>query len=278
MNAQEKTVRRPVDIYIVGLGIRNVQQITREAEQAVRLSKKVFTVDAGFGIDEFLRTLCPDVRSMLDHYEEGGDRLRTYRAMAAEVVDAAVDDAPVCFATYGHPKIYVYPSQLIEQAASLLGLTVRILPGISALDTIITDLSLDPGPHGLQMYEATDLLARERPLQPEVPCLLWQVSAVETAMYTTKRGNAERYRRLQDYLLRTYPTDHEVTMVLSSTYALLEPLKETFPLGELARLLARGLQVGTLYIPPLKERPISNPDILNDAFNADHLERITAAS
>lgn len=270
--------RRPVDIYVVGLGIRNVQQITREAEQAVRLSKKVFTVDAGFGIDEFLRTLCPDVRSMLDQYEEGGDRLRTYRAMAAEVLDAALTDSPVCFAAYGHPKVYVYPTDLIEKAAPLFGLTVRVLPGISALDTIITDLGLDPGPHGLQMYEATDLLARERPLQPDVPCLLWQVSAVETAMYSTKRGNARRYRRLQDYLLRTYPADHPVTMVLSSTYALLEPLKETFPLGELADLLARGLQVGTLYIPPAEERPILNTDILYDAFNAEYLERITEPS
>ncbi|MFF2658645.1 SAM-dependent methyltransferase [Kitasatospora sp. NPDC058032] len=270
--------RRPVDIYITGLGIRNVSQITREAEQAMRLSRKVFTVDAGFGIDEYLKTLSPEVHSMLGHYQEGGDRLRTYRAMAAEVVHAALDASPVCFATYGHPKVYVYPTDLIEKAAPLLGLTVRTLPGISALDTIITDLDLDPGPRGLQMYEATDLLARERPLQPDVPCLLWQVSAVETAMYSTKRGNSERYRRLQDYLLRTYPAGHQVTMVLSSTYALLEPLKETFSLGELADLLARGLQVGTLYIPPAEERPVRNPDILRDAFDAKHLQRITASA
>ncbi|WP_042370301.1 SAM-dependent methyltransferase [Streptacidiphilus neutrinimicus] len=272
------TARRPVDIYIVGLGIRNVQQITREAEQAIQLSKKVFTVHAGFGLDEFLKTLCPDVRSLVGKYEEGGDRLRTYRAMAAEVLNAALDDSPVCFASYGHPKIYVYPTNLIEKAAPLLGLTVRVLPGISALDTILADLGLDPGPNGLQMYEATDLLARERPLQPDVPCLLWQVSAVESAMYSTKRGNAERYRRLQDFLVRTYPPGHQLTMVLSPTYALLEPLKETFPVGELAERLARGLQIGTLYIPPTHERAISNPDLLREAFEAEHLDRITTAS
>ena len=67
-------------------------------------------------------------------------------------------------------------------------------------------------------------------------------------------------------------------MVLSSTYALLEPVTETFPLGQLADLLARGLQVGTLYIPPSQERPVHNPDILRDAFDTEHLERITAPS
>ncbi|MFF2951507.1 SAM-dependent methyltransferase [Kitasatospora sp. NPDC057965] len=270
--------RRPTDIYVVGLGIRNVSQITREAEQAMRMSKKIFTVAGGFGIDEYLTTLSPNVHSMLDKYKEGGNRLHTYRAMAAEVVHAALDDSPVCFATYGHPKIYVYPTDLIEKSAPLLGLAVRTLPGISALDTIITDLGLDPGPHGLQMYEATDLLARERPLQPDVPCLLWQVSAVETAMYSTKRGNSERYRRLQDYLLRTYAAEHQVTMMLSSTYALVEPLKETFSLGELADVLAHGLQVGTLYIPPTEERSVRNPEVIRDAFDAEHLKRITEST
>ena len=53
-----------------------------------------------------------------------------------------------------------------------------MLAGVSSLDTMFIDLDLDPAYDGLQMYEATDLLVKQRPLQPDVPCLLWQVGAV----------------------------------------------------------------------------------------------------
>jgi uncharacterized protein YabN with tetrapyrrole methylase and pyrophosphatase domain len=275
MNGTE--LRRAVDIYVVGLGIKAVQHITREAEEAIRSSRRVLFVDGGFGVEEFLQTLCQSTSSLLGHYQEWGDRRRTYRAMAAEVLDAALDDPPVCFAHYGHPGIYVYPTRLVEEGAAQLGLTVSALPGISAFDTIVTDLGIDPGPNGLQMYEATDVLARARPLQPDVPCLLWQVGTLETALYTAKRGNAERFIRLQRYLLQTYPEDHEVTMILSSAYQLLEPWKETYPLKDLAERLANGLQHGTMYIPPVKIRRVRDAALLRDVYNPKHLEKVTEA-
>ncbi|GAA5196500.1 SAM-dependent methyltransferase [Rugosimonospora acidiphila] len=269
-------INRGTDIYIVGLGIKTIQHITREAEQAMRCCTKVFFVDDGFGVEEFISSLGAEARPMMHLYQEGGERRRTYVAMAASVLDAALDEGPVCFASYGHPQVYVHPTRLIQEGAALLGLTVRVLPGISALDTIITDVGLDPGPQGLQMYEATDVLARARPLQPDVPCLLWQVSAVETGLYSRQRGNAARFARLQRHLLTIYPPEHQVTMVLSANYQLLDAWQESFPLGELAERLAEGLQAGTLYIPAVRPRPITDIGLLREANDPEHLRRITA--
>jgi uncharacterized protein YabN with tetrapyrrole methylase and pyrophosphatase domain len=273
-----KEDQKPFDIYIVGLGIMSIHHITREAEEAIKASKQVFFVDPGFGVREFLQTLCPKVTSLLDSYKEGEDRIHAYRAMAMNVVDAALEQSPISFATYGHPWVYVYPTFLIKRAAELLDLKVKIVPGISTFDTVIVDLGIDPGSHGFQMYEATDLLLKERPLQPDVPCLLWQVAAVETALFTNHRGNAERFMRLQQYLLKYYPAEHSVTLVLSSTFPLIDPLKETFPLNELARQLEKGLQSGTLYIPPLEERGIRNHSLLQQAYDQEHLKRISSSS
>jgi uncharacterized protein YabN with tetrapyrrole methylase and pyrophosphatase domain len=273
-----QTSPRAVDIYVVGLGIKAIQHITREAEDAMRRSTSILYVDAGFGVEEYLQTLCPNTRCLLDHYQEMGDRRRTYRGMAAEVLDAALDDPPVCFATYGHPGIYVYPTRLITDGAAALGMAVQVMPGISALDAIITDLKLDPGPQGLQMYEATDVLARTRPLQPDVPCLLWQVGALESALYSAKRGNPQRFLRLQRYLLRTYPEDHLVTMISSSTYQLLEPSMDTFPLSELAERVAQASQSGTLYIPAVGDRRVRDTELLRDVYDPEHLKKITAPS
>lgn len=266
------------DIYIAGLGIMSVRHITREAEEAIKVSKQVFFVDPGFGVEEFLQTLCSKTTNLLPHYRVGVDRKLTYKAMATQVIEAALEDSPVCFATYGHPQVYVYPTYLIKQAAALLDLNVHIIPGISAIDTILIDVGIDPGPQGLQMYEATDVLVRERPFQPDVPCLLWQVASLESALYSDQRGNSERFLRLEQYLLQIYPAEHPVTMVLSSTYPLLDPLKETFPLRELSSRLAQGLQSGTLYIPPIEQRTIRNQKLLREVYDEAHMREITSLS
>ncbi len=264
------------DVYVVGLGIRAIQQITREVEEAMRRSTAVFFVDDGFGVQEHIESLGTEAVPLLDLYGEGSERRGTYVRMAARVLDRALDSPPVCFASYGHPTVYVRPTTLIQRGAAALGLEVSVLAGVSALDAIMVDLNLDPGPEGLQMYEATDALARRRPLQPDVPCLLWQISAVENGLYTRRRALAERFVRLQRYLLDVYPPEHEATMVLSASYQLLPAWKETLPLGELAERLAAGLQAGTLYIPPVAPRPVSDDDVVRDAYDAARLERLSA--
>jgi uncharacterized protein YabN with tetrapyrrole methylase and pyrophosphatase domain len=266
----------PFDIYIVGLGIQGVRQMTREAEAAIRESTAVFVVDTGFGVHEYLRSLCPHIVDLLPLYQEGKSRDIIYRKMAAAVIQAALQDAPVTFATYGHPMMFSFPPTLIRRAGALLGLRTHTMPGISALDTLILDLGFDPGTEGLQMYEATDILIRERPLQPDVPLLLWQVAAVETGLFTGARGNAKRFHRLQEYLLRFYPEEHQVTMALSSSFPLVDSLTESFPLRELATRLAIGSQSGTLFVPPASRRPVAQDQILQQAYDPGHLKEITS--
>ena len=68
----------------------------------------------------------------------------TYRKMAAIVVTAAIDHPPVCFASYGHPLIFCYPTTLLRRAARLLNLRFEVVAGVSALDTLLVDLELRP--------------------------------------------------------------------------------------------------------------------------------------
>jgi uncharacterized protein YabN with tetrapyrrole methylase and pyrophosphatase domain len=145
----------PFDIGIVGTGIVGTHQLTREAEAVIRRCQRTFVIASGYGIAEYLATLCPEVTDLGILYELGKNRLPTYHRMAAEVVSAAVDDPPVCLATYGHPWVYCHPTTLINQAAPLLGLRVEVFPGISAFDTLLVDLGTDIAFNGIQMYEAT---------------------------------------------------------------------------------------------------------------------------
>src|SRR5437879_2080979 len=122
-----------VDIYIAGLGMIAVRQITREVESVLRRSQEILFLDHGFGVKEYLETLCPKVTDLFPmSYREDESRISAYDLMSAHVLSAALDHPPVAFAIYGHPKIYVYPTTQITEAGKVLGLHVQVLPGISS--------------------------------------------------------------------------------------------------------------------------------------------------
>jgi uncharacterized protein YabN with tetrapyrrole methylase and pyrophosphatase domain len=140
------------DLWIAGLGIQTVNQITREVEQALRASREILYLDTGVATKSYLEGLCARVTSLFEQsYSEDQPRLSAYEHMAVCVVDAALDHPPVAFAIHGHPLIAVHPSFLVLEIANALGLRVEVLPGISAIDTLFADLRIDPVVHGVQM-------------------------------------------------------------------------------------------------------------------------------
>ena len=239
----------PFDIGIVGTGIVGTHQLTRESEEVIRRSNHTFVIASGYGITEYVESLCERVTDLGHLYEPGMNRLPTYHRMAAAVVSAAVVEAPVCLATYGHPWVYCYPTTLITRAAPLLGLHVEVFAGVSALDTLLVDLGTDIAMNGLQMYEATDLLLRRRPLQTDVPCIVWQPTVAGDPTCPDGAYAAQQFEPLQDYLLRFYPPDHEVQLVTSKTHPLTRSEVRSLVVGDLAATLAGVPGVGTLHIP-----------------------------
>jgi uncharacterized protein YabN with tetrapyrrole methylase and pyrophosphatase domain len=219
-------------------------------------------IDAGYGVADYIATLCPEVEPLGGLYEPGMDRLTTYQRMAGKVLSAAVDCSPVCLATYGHPWVYCYPTTLITRAAPLLDLHVEVFPGISAFDTMLVDLGTDIAASGVQMYEATDLLLRRRPIQTDVTCVIWQPTIVGDPTYPEHPSAVEQYKPLQAYLLRFYPPDHRVSLVTTKTFPLVRSVVSELELCELADQLERAPKVGTLYIPALTERPIEDTELL----------------
>lgn len=253
----------PFDIGIVGTGIVGTHQFTREAEEVIRRSKHTFVIASGYGIPEYIETLCPRMTDLGYLYEPGMNRLPTYHRMAAEVVAAALVETPVCLATYGHPWVYCYPTTLINRAAPLLGLHVEVFAGVSAFDTLLVDLGTDIATSGIQMYEATDLLLRRRPIQTDVTCVIWQPTVVGDPTCPAGPYASQQFEPLQDYLLRFYPRDHQVKLVTSKTHPLIRSIVESLNVGDLAAALEGAPGVGTLYIPALVERPIEDPELLN---------------
>ena len=265
-----------VDIYIVGLGVLNIDQITRETKRAIRRSNEVLYVDTGVATRTYLESLCPRVTSLFEtSYKEYGQRLNAYHHMAARVLDAALDHPPVTFAMHGHPIVGAYAPFLIRDMANLLALEVLVLPGISAMDCLFAELMVDPCVAGMQMYEATDLLLRRRPLQPDVHALIWQIGCVETALHTMRVSKPARFERLRSHLLRFYPPQHVVSAAYSTPHPLMPSTVHRFALQDVcdhAHLLHSGF---TLFIPSAGERAIQDHELLRQIDSVEHLGRIT---
>lgn len=264
------------DVTILGLGIRAPDHVTPEAERAILAAREVLFVDPGAGVSAWLAARASRVTPLYaESYSEAGARRSGYHHMAARVLEAALSSAPVAFAMQGHPLLGVTAGRLILKGARALGLTVRVLPGISAFDCVIGELGLDPMLTGLQAYEATDMLLRRRPLQPDVPALIWQIGVVESCLHTQRPARPERFHRLCSHLLGIYPPGHSVTAVYASPHPLVPTERWSVALADLPGEAARIHAGMTLFIPAVAERPIVETDLLATLEDPAHLARIT---
>lgn len=271
-------LQNPIDVYIVGTGIVGYNQLTREAISALDESERLYWAGTQDFVLEHIQEEhdIDDVIDLNEEYNEGLDRMETYRRMSDAVLDGAEElDSPVAFALHGHPFVFSVPSQLVVEKAAERGVTVKPQPGISALACVFADFNIDPM-NGFQMYEASDLLVREWELNPQVPTMIWQIGAVETVLYLDDWSKPERYTRFREYLEQFYPEDHEVELLQAATFPLANSDRITFELGEFESMhetIDRGMYI--LYVPPVEERPIRNEELYEQLQSEEHIQSLS---
>ncbi|MDD4866627.1 MAG: SAM-dependent methyltransferase [Mycobacterium sp.] len=223
--------------------------VTPECDTALRACRSIFTLHFDEHVVEQLGARYENVTSLDDHYGEGKPRRETYTEVASIVLEAARTNRPAAFVTYGHPWVFVRPTALLVAEAPQHGLKVKVLPGISAFDTLFVDLQFDPGESGLQAFEATDVLLRHRTLAPDVPCLIWQIGATGTTTYEKQMTDEASIAELATYLQKFYPATHHVTVARSAATPLGSPHLVTSDLESLPKLADELRAADTLYIP-----------------------------
>jgi uncharacterized protein YabN with tetrapyrrole methylase and pyrophosphatase domain len=202
--------------------------------------------------DEWLSSISANSRSLAPLYdagvERGEPRAQIYEAMADSILELVKGGSKVCVALYGHPMVFATPARLAVEQAEEEGYTVRVLPGISAVDCLLADLRFDPGRSGIQSYEATRFLELHPSLEVSAALILWQVGALGTDHAVTGPPRHETVEELTQRLLEIYRPDQQVVLYRASEYAAFE--------AQIDRLPLRGLPdadidpMATLFIPP----------------------------
>lgn len=265
--------RAPPDIWVVGSGIRMPGHLTREAVEALRTCRVIYTTWRLDLVGWLLRDLAPRVESIVDLYQAGRPRREIYDQMVATVLDAAESERPLGFFTDGNPIIFDQVSGGILARGTDRGLDVRILPAVSSIDTALVDLKYDIGTTGLQIFEATWLVLREIEPRVDVPCLVLGINAFGTAYATIHHElRPPALAPLRDHLLRFYAPEHEVAFVASATWWHEQSRISRLPLRELADEGGEDGPSPTLFIPPLRPPPPADPSFLARLSDRAHFD------
>ena len=192
---------------VVGVGIKVPAHVTTEVRLSIESSDEVLYLVADPVAAAWIRKTNPRARAMHLLYEPGEDRRLAYAAMVEEMLALVRCGGHVCVAFYGHPGVFVNPSHEAIRRARAEGFEARMLPGVSAEACLFADLGVDPSAFGCQSYEATDLLARGRPIDPSAALILWQIGVLGNLTYVPE-GDLTHIPLLVEFLERYYPSDH----------------------------------------------------------------------
>ena len=239
-------------LVVVGTGI-HIGQLSAEAREWLECADKVLYCVCDAASEHVLRQLNASAESLYDFYGEGKERFDAYKAMTARILDCLQSFQTVVVAFYGHPGFFVMPSHRAIRLARQLGHEARMLPAVSSFDCLISDLGIEVG-SGCQIFEATDLMIRQRKIDPTSHLIILQVAALGDVKFSDKGFDQRRLESLRDYLSTYYPEDFEVTLYFAAQYSISSPRMEAVKLGDLT--LDRIRSVDTLYVPPLRTSSI----------------------
>ncbi len=203
---------RLADLYLVGIGIRGMEQITQEAMRSLKKCRKVFHLtDQQRALEE----INSDVVDLDPLYWTNELQSDVYDRLADTIISEARKGPGVASVIYGHPLFFDdVHSDLIRRCVRHR-LKYVVIPGISSLDTLCIDLNIDYG-EGLQVHEASDLVEYAYPLNTALHTLIFQIG--EFNSYTTTQSpsmKAGRFEPMVRHLTKYYSADHPITIAFS---------------------------------------------------------------
>ncbi|MBI3158933.1 MAG: nucleoside triphosphate pyrophosphohydrolase [Chloroflexi bacterium] len=223
-------------ITLLGLGPGDPKHLTCEAWEALESAGEVWLRTAQHPAVAGL----PDglvVHSFDSYYDEEDDFAVVYERIVAEVLRLGARPQGVVYAVPGHPLVAEATGPEILRRAAKLGLSTRVVEGLSFLEPLWTALGEDPLPH-ICIVDALDLMmAHHPPFPPSHPALIAQLHSREVAA------------EVKLTLMAVYPDEHLVRLVHAAGTE--GKAVEELPLHAIDQSERIGL-LTSLYLPPLE--------------------------
>lgn len=235
-------------LIVVGTGIKSANHITAESRAAICAADKVLYCVADLAVERLIRTLNPNSEDLYVFYANDKARRQTYDDMVERILECVDAHPYTCVVFYGHPGIFVLPSYRALRFARQKGHNAIMLPAISSLDCMFADVGFDPSRYGCQIFEATDLLVRNRRIDPTAAVVIFQIACVGDLGYKSTGYEQKNVPVLAEHLTAIYGEEQEAILYEAAQYPLCGPHIQRVTLSRLASAHITGIT--TLYIPP----------------------------
>lgn len=159
---------------IVGLGPGDASLLTLEAHQCLASAGQVWLRTARHPTVTGLPP-GPRYESFDEVYDTGRSFHDVYEAIVGRVLELAARPQGAVYAVPGHPLVGEATVRALIDRAPPLGITLRIVAGLSFFDALAPVLGLDPLADGLLMLDALSLTPKNHVLVPQRPTVIAQV-------------------------------------------------------------------------------------------------------
>jgi len=243
------------EIIVVGLGPGPVELLTLEAQGVLSLAKEVFFRVSTHPVFEWVRKQGIECVS-LDHlyYQPNITYDRIYRLINKALINVAKRKGQCVYALPGNPYVFEKTPRWLKEVAEPEGVAVRIVPGLSFLETLYVELGVDPE-GGLQILNASRMEEHEDfPFSVYLPLLIGQVAVPSRNRPWCPEDNLKPLARL---LLTKYPPAHLVTLIWNTGLPEYQTIRRIVPLAELEYQEHFFRRLASLYVPHLPWTPPS---------------------
>lgn len=203
------------DVYLVGLGLFGMCQVTLETLQVLEQSRTIFHLTARHSQ---LSAINPNTQDLGWLYSRPGRDTDIYAELARYVVNAAKEASPVVLALDGNPMFFSDISWNIAAIGKIEGLRVEALPAVSCIDVLPMQLGFEAGDLGLQIFEARQLVLYDLSLNPYLSTLVLQVGDFgEASLLRPAKKKRGVFAPLVLHLCKFFPPGHPAIFIESAT-------------------------------------------------------------
>jgi hypothetical protein len=244
---------------IAGSGIASVAHITLGTLAHLKSAERVYYLVCDPLTESYIKDNSTGTCfNLIVFYDTEKSRHDSYTQMSEIMLRDVRTGYDVLGIFYGHPGVFVSPSHRAISLARQEGYSATMLPGISSEDCLFADLGIDPAEVGCMTSEATELLLRNRPLNPTVCNIIWQVGCVGVANMQWENG---QFLLLVDRLEEDFGVDHNVVHYVCAILPQSETSKDTFRIGDLRKpeVVRQFTTASTLFVPPRNIANIYKP-------------------
>ncbi len=238
-------------LVVAGVGLQTADHCTLEVIETLKRADEIFYLLDDSSKVSWLQQYASTTQDLSRFYREETPRWNFYKEIADFVVSRLASEKLICIIFYGHPGVFNDIGHLTCRLAQEQNYQARMLPGLSSLDCLLSDLELFPPSQGYQSFEATDFLVHGKLFDPTVPLILWQIGNIGEPGYRLDQKVRRRCLTvLCRYLSQSYGDDHQVAVYQAATTPNTQPYLQTTSLKNLPRTEIN--YCSTLYIPPLE--------------------------